>query len=182
MDLSANIMTNWEQIYLKSFEKSTHSKSSWHHRIAWRSKQRVSQQKLMLHLFCCLLLCMCSTHQTLQPVQQPYLWQGVLGKLHGVESVSFIGHIMDRLATYWHLERRYSTIYIPSHFRWIFISITVYTDCWQHLSHSLNHHQNSGIVLIRLLCMITVQLWGEYTPHNVFSYMPFFPRIMAPFS
>lgn len=64
----------------------------------------------MIHLFCCLFLCMCTTHQTLHPFQQSYLWQGVLGKLHWVESISFIGHIMDRLATYWHLEKQYCVI------------------------------------------------------------------------
>lgn len=35
-----------------------------------------------------------------------YLWQSVLGKLHRVESISFIGHITDRLATYWHLQKQ----------------------------------------------------------------------------
>lgn len=45
-------------------------------------------------------------NQTLHPFQLPYLWQSVLGKLHRVESISFIGHIMDRLATYWHLQKQ----------------------------------------------------------------------------
>lgn len=44
------------------------------------------------------------------PFQQSYLWQSVLGKLHWVKRISFIGHIMDRLATYWHLEKQYNAI------------------------------------------------------------------------
>lgn len=50
--------------------------------------------------------CICATLHTLHLLQQSYLWQSVLGKLHWIESISFIGDIMDRLATYWHLEKR----------------------------------------------------------------------------
>lgn len=131
----------------------------------------------MLRLFCYLFLCMSSTHQTLHPFQQSYLWQSVLGKLHWVESISFIGHIMDRLATYWHLEKQYSALCSTSHFGKIFINFTVYTDYWQHVSNSLNHHQNSEIATNYDVVSCSII-------HDTvnFNFMPSFPRIMATFS
>ena len=39
-----------------------------------------------------------------------HLGQRVPGELHGVEGVPFIGHIVDRLPRYRHLEQRYHPI------------------------------------------------------------------------
>lgn len=152
MDLSANIMTNWEQQYLKS----TLTKSLWYPKTAWRSKQSVSQW-----YECCTCSAACSsacaqlTKHCVPFLQRSYLRQSVLGKLHWVESAPFIRHIMDRLATYWHLEKQYNAICS---------SITLQVNIHKlHCAHWLlaacikqfkpPSKTSLGLLLIRILCI-----------------------------
>lgn len=70
----------------------------------------------------CSFCCVC--------VHQNYLWQSILGQLHGVECVSFIRHVMDRLAPYWNLGKQWRAN--SAHNIWLF------TILGQRISNRLN--------------------------------------------